>query len=155
MSHTERPIADIRLGEKLGREWVFHNLTAENARQVLAEGMSGGSFSDRPGDFGRSHWVAVRISDLGECSTHQYGPLLAYEPHWSRHPDGDGLWTEKHDPDGCPIYRTIEPARILGVDRRGRVLSTPATREAEARTGLPGLPMATHAEAVGTVQQAR
>ena len=61
--------------------YVYHNCWARDLPAIAREGMDAGSFSDRPLDFGRDAWVAVRRRDFpGVIEQHQYGDVVAYEP---------------------------------------------------------------------------
>lgn len=101
-----------KVGVLLDSSWVFHNTTPEAIAQIVQEGMDAGSFAERPIDFGRKAWLAVRKTDLAPYSTHQYGGVLAYEPTWE-------VW----DKDFLKKERRNLPASILvRVNSRGRVI---------------------------------
>jgi predicted nucleotidyltransferase/8-oxo-dGTP pyrophosphatase MutT (NUDIX family) len=83
--------------------YVYHNCWARDLPSIAAEGMDAGSFSDRPCDFGRDAWVAVRRKDFPEViEQHQYGSVIAYEPAYN------GM--------------AIPPSAIMLSTRRGRIV---------------------------------
>jgi len=61
---------------------VYHNTSHEFLDQIRQEGLTAGTFSTRPIDFGEDTWLAVEESDLGETQNHQYGNVIALEPNW-------------------------------------------------------------------------
>ena len=62
---------------------VYHNTRSEFLDQIKEEGLSAGTFSTRPIDFGGDVWLAVEESALGSTQNHQYGNVIALEPNWS------------------------------------------------------------------------
>jgi len=64
-------------------KWVYHNTKKEFLPAIKTEGLSAGSFSDKPIDFGGDVWLAVERSILPErTQEHNYGKVRAIEPAW-------------------------------------------------------------------------
>jgi hypothetical protein len=75
--------------------WVYHNTNAVD--EIRSNGLDAGSFSSAPIDFGKRHWIAVRLRDLpgfedgpNGRNAHDYGGVTSYEPHWE-FTNGDGV----------------------------------------------------------------
>ncbi len=101
-------------GEKLGNDYVFHNTNKDALAGIEKEGMSAGSFSDKPIDFGGDSWIAIRRDRLGDFQQQTYGKVTSLEPTWE-------IGT---NPDGTPIYRMISPNDLVLVDKNGKVIRT-------------------------------
>ncbi len=102
-------------GAKLPAGWVYHNTKSADFDKIKAEGLSGGSFTHRPGfDFGGDAWLAVRHADLRAPREHQYGKVTAVEPLWEPGRDADH---NHHD-----TFHSIPADRVMVVDKQGRVI---------------------------------
>ena len=69
-----------RMCEDITDGYVFHNTRSEFLPAIRREGLTAGTFSDRPVAFGGDVWLAVRVSDLPPLASHSYGGRIAYEP---------------------------------------------------------------------------
>lgn len=101
-------------------DWVFHNTDA--ADDILRDGMSCGSFSAKPIDFGRSQWVAIRKEDIGQFDSHEYGGTVALEPHWTHWFNGE-TWEKQTEDGRFPKYRVIPPQLIVRCDNKGKIVA--------------------------------
>ena len=67
---------------------VYHNTKSEFLPAIKREGLTSGSFSDAPIDFGGDVWLAVDEDllidkDISiDRQKHQYGGVIALEPKW-------------------------------------------------------------------------
>lgn len=121
-------------GKKLPTGFVYHNTRGSELDAIAQEGMTAGSFSKRPIDFGGDSWIAVRRDDIsGSIQEHPYGAEVALEPTWG---------------EAAPGYSQtmpIPPDRLYLVDRNGRLirkLSEPAPVEPTPAAEAPALPVA-------------
>jgi hypothetical protein len=77
---------------------VYHNTKREFVDAIKVDGLTGGTFSTRPIDFGGDIWLAVDENVLGKYQSHQYGQVVALEPNWDElviHPDNIFLADKK------------------------------------------------------------
>ena len=63
---------------------VYHNTKSEFLDAIKKEGLTAGTFSTRPIDFGGDIWLAIDESLLGKTQNHQYGNVIALEPNWDK-----------------------------------------------------------------------
>lgn len=83
---------------------VYHNCSSEDLASIEKEGMTGGSFSDKPISVpGKDRWIAVDLKDIPPYQYHRYGNVIAYEPKWD-------------------TSAVIPPDKITEVNRRGKFL---------------------------------
>ncbi|WP_415907107.1 hypothetical protein [Oleiharenicola sp. Vm1] len=128
------PVVGTMLRHRNG--WVFHNTSPEAIEQMMRDGfMDCGSFADRCIDFGRTAWIAARLSDIEPYSAHQYGDSTAFEAHWEvRNPDSG---------EGAPlkVKRTIPTWQLVEVKRNGVAIRRlgPAPTEWAAKEPMPAL----------------
>lgn len=87
---------------------VFHNTKKDFLGVIKSEGLTAGTFSDRPIDFGGDVWLAVEETILGKTQKHQYGDVMAIEPRW----EGE---------QGETVL-TVPPEMIFLVNKNGRIL---------------------------------
>lgn len=119
----------IRPGQKLPAEYVYHNTRGEQLREIEEAGFNAGAFSERPIDFGGDVWIAARKADLPNVQTHDYGGVQAFEPNF----------VSGYDAEGFPIEQALEPAKLFLVDKRGRVIRQLGTPSEEVSSGInPG-----------------
>jgi len=111
---------DPKAGEKLGAGWVYHNLDTSTLEAIRKEGMTAGSFSDIPVDFGKVAYVAVRKADLPASQEHQYGNAKAIEP----------AWVKGQDAQGFPENHSIPPERVWLVTKSGKAIKALAQKSA-------------------------
>lgn len=97
---------------KITSDYVFHNTTLENLELIKKEGMTAGSFSNKPIKFFGDIWLAVKKSDLPKYQVHNYGNYIAYEPNY----------ITGYDKEGFPIEKGIPFNKIVIVNSKGKAV---------------------------------
>lgn len=93
-------------------KYVYHNTKSEFLPNIIKEGLTAGSFSDKPIQVFGDIWLAVKLSDLPSYNIHNYGGVNAYEPTWEI---GEDL-------EGYPITESIPSEKIYRVNKNGKIL---------------------------------
>jgi hypothetical protein len=66
--------------KSLGSDYVFHNTHSKDIKSIMEEGLTQGSFSEKPIDYGGDTWIAVKKSDLPNAQVHDVDGVKWYEP---------------------------------------------------------------------------
>ncbi len=103
-------------------QWLYHNTKKEYLDDIKKHGLTAGSFSDKPIDFGGDIWLAINIKDLpqGEQTHSQpYGNVISYEPSYVKK---DEWGEELQDDEGFPLEVPISPSKIFVADKKGKII---------------------------------
>ena len=82
---------------------LYHNTSRKFLESIRKSGLTAGSFSDKPIDFGGDVWLAVDQSKLKGAQVHQYGGVKSWEPKYEV-----GV-----DKSGYPIREPIPPEALV------------------------------------------
>lgn len=96
----------------MNKKLVYHNTKSEFIQNILEEGLTAGSFSDKPIKAFGDIWLAIELSDLPSYNIHEYGKVKAYEPEW----------VIGEDLQGYPITLSIPAELFYITDSKGKIL---------------------------------
>jgi hypothetical protein len=107
---------------QINKTWLYHNTRKEYLDDIKKYGLTAGSFSDKPIDFGGDIWLAVNIKDLPQAEgtpSHSYGNAISYEPSYIKKNE----WGEElQDNEGFPLESSIPPSVIFVADKKGKII---------------------------------
>ncbi len=121
----EQPNLTYKKGDSLPDHFVYHNTRADALKDIEANGLTAGAFSDKPIKFSGDKYIAVDKSDLPDVQSHQYGDTISHETNF----------VTGYDKNGFPIESSLSPDKIYEVNSKGKVLrrlGTDSTSSAES-----------------------
>lgn len=117
--------------------YVFHNTSLGTLSSILQEGLTAGSFTRKPIDFGQNTWIAVPERYLPEYQEHDYAGARALEPNWEREKiysyDDDMNTVTKPGPEKSIPFDLVIVCDKNGYVKNDGLLTTALSKTASSR----------------------